>query len=349
MTIQDPKKQQEYYEALLQKDPQYLGLFFVGVTTTGIFCISTCRARKPKKEHTVFYTHIRDALRDGFRPCKICNPTVLSFETPDQVVRVLEMVKEHPKVNIRDYQLRQEGITPEVVRRWFKKNYGMTFHGYQRMIRINQAMEELTKGTSITESAMASGYESLSGFSYTYKQITGTSPSNKTIAKPLLVKRISTPLGPMLIGVSADGLVLLEFVDRRMLETELKELSSYFDCSIFAGENRHTHQTERELEEYFAGTRTQFTLSLDTPGTEFQKTVWQALVAIPYGTTQSYEDIAQGIGSPGSVRAVGTANGRNRVAIVVPCHRVIRKDGSLGGYGGGLERKQWLLDFEQRR
>ena len=150
----------------------------------------------------------------------------------------------------------------------------------------------------------------------------------------------------MFVVASTKGLCLLEFVDRKMLQTEVRDLSRFFKAPIIAGENVYTQQAETEVGEYFRGTRKEFSVPLDSPGTEFQKTVWKALQNIPYGTTVSYETIARAIGSEHSVRAVGTANGANRIAIIVPCHRVIRKDGTLGGYGGGLERKRWLLEHE---
>ena len=144
------------------------------------------------------------------------------------------------------------------------------------------------------------------------------------------------------------GLCLLEFTDRRMLETELKDLQRRLNAVILVGENTYTHQVKKELSQYFEGTLTSFSIRLDTPGTDFQQRVWAALQHIPYGQTRSYKAQAEYLNSPNSVRAVASANGHNRVAIVIPCHRVIGKDGSLTGYAGGLQRKQWLLDHERK-
>ncbi len=132
-----------------------------------------------------------------------------------------------------------------------------------------------------------------------------------------------------------------------MLETEFADLQKRLNAVILAGENDHTRQLKRELAEYFAGERQQFEVALDAPGTPFQQLVWDGLQAIPYGQTASYSEQAQYLGRDSATRAVASANGKNRISIVIPCHRVIGKDGSLTGYGGGLERKRWLLDHEK--
>ena len=160
--------------------------------------------------------------------------------------------------------------------------------------------------------------------------------------------RIATPMGPMVAGVNDEGLCLLEFADRRMLATQIDRLQKRLDCAIAPGENPFTQQIASELAEYFAGERREFTVPLVLRGTEFQEAVWRELLRIPYGETLSYEQMARAIGRPKAVRALGTANGDNRLAIVVPCHRVIRADGTLSGYGGGKWRKQQLLELERR-
>ena len=144
------------------------------------------------------------------------------------------------------------------------------------------------------------------------------------------------------------GVCLVEFVSRRMLETEFRDLQRLLKARIVPGENSHTRQAVRELDEYFRGERRVFEVALDTPGSAFQQSVWQALQAIPFGHTGSYGQQARALGRPEAVRAVAAANGQNRVSIIVPCHRVIGQDGRLVGYGGGLARKQWLLDHEAK-
>ncbi len=322
-------------------------VFYCGTKdkTTSIFCIATCRARKPKFENVEFYSSFKEALAAGFRPCKICKPTENANQAPTEVVQAIEMVRNSPKQKITDYQLKQAGIGPELVRRWFNKHYGMTFQSYSRMLRINNAVIELKSGKGATDTAFDSGYESLSGFGYTYKKLVGKSPKQAT--NVIVIDRFTTPLGPMFVCANNEGVCLLEFVERRMLETEFRDLQRLLDAQIMAGENQHTKQAKEQIAQYFAGERQAFSVPLITPGTEFQQQVWQGLNLIAYGETASYAQQAQRIDNPKAVRAVARANGANRIAIIVPCHRVIGKDGSLTGYAGGLERKRWLLEHER--
>ena len=160
--------------------------------------------------------------------------------------------------------------------------------------------------------------------------------------------KIETELGIMIAGAVEEGICLLEFSDRRMLNTEYKDLARYFKTTIIGGENRHFKSLRIQLGEYFKGTRKEFSVALATPGTPFQQAVWKELMNIPYGTTRSYMEQSIALGKPESIRAVANANGMNRVSIIIPCHRVIGSDGQLTGYGGGLKRKRWLLDHEKR-
>lgn len=164
----------------------------------------------------------------------------------------------------------------------------------------------------------------------------------------IVTTKIETELGIMIAGAVEDGICLLEFSDRRMLNTEYKDLSRYFKTTIEEGDSKYFKLVRQELKEYFEGTRKEFTIPLNTPGTPFQKSVWSELVTIPFGTTRSYLEQSIALGKPESIRAVANANGMNRVSILIPCHRIIGSDGSLTGYGGGLKRKRWLLDHEKR-
>ena len=348
MQVTDPQVIAKYYQALVDRDQQFIGIFFVGVKTTGIFCIATCRARKPKRANVEFFTRAQELLAHGYRPCKVCNPTEHAYQPPAEVVRALDLLKARPEEKLSDAALRQQGVSPEKIRRWFKQHHGTTFQAYQRMIRINTAFQALQGGKSVTHSAFDGGYESLSGFGYTFKKMVGRSPNRSKNTTVLLVTRLTTPLGPMYAGATPKGVCLLEFSDRRMLETEFYDLQNKLDATILAGENEHIRQLDTELAEYFDGTRKAFEVSLHTPGTPFQQSVWTHLTDIPYGETRSYQQQAHRLGKPAAIRAVASANGHNRVAIVIPCHRVIGKDGNLTGYGGGLERKRWLLEHESR-
>ena len=160
--------------------------------------------------------------------------------------------------------------------------------------------------------------------------------------------KIETELGIMIAGAVEEGICLLEFSDRRMLNTEYKDLARYLKTTIREGESKHFKILRIQLKEYFAGIRKEFSIPLVTPGTPFQQAVWKELMNIPFGTTRSYLDQSVALGKPESIRAVANANGMNRVSIIIPCHRVIGSDGNLTGYGGGLKRKRWLLDHEKK-
>lgn len=346
MKVVDHSQCDIWYQALLERAVAYTGVFFVGVKTTGVFCISVCRARKPKRENVEFYNDFKSALDAGYRPCKVCRPTENACTAPDFIELALRLVREKPKVRVSDTELRQHNISPERVRRWFLQHHGITFQAFQRMQRVNVALQELKSGRATTEVAFDNGYESLSGFGYTCKKLTGHAPSENH--QVILIHRFTTPLGPMFVCATDRGVCLLEFVDRRMLETEFSDLQRLFKANIIAGENSHTRQAEKEIAEYFTGHRRAFDLALDTPGSPFQQRVWAQLRGVPFAETDNYQSLAIGIGKPSAARAVAAANGANRVAIVIPCHRIIGKDGSMTGYGGGIARKAWLIDHEKK-
>ena len=163
----------------------------------------------------------------------------------------------------------------------------------------------------------------------------------------LISQRIVSPLGDLYVCASARGVCLLEFAGTPRITRESRQLERHFGCPITLGENEHTRQTTAELGEYFAGTRRDFTVALYPVGSDFRQRVWAALRTIPYGTPTHYQAWAANLGHPAAVRAVAAANGANAIAILIPCHRVIGKDGALTGYGGGIHRKAWLLAHER--
>jgi len=337
------------YRALVRKDPSYEGVFWVGVRTTGIFCRPTCTARKPLRRNVEFFPRVTDALTSGYRPCKRCRPMAPRGETPAWVAPLLRSVDADPFERIPDAALRARGLDPDRVRRWFQRHHGMTFQAYQRHRRLGSALSHLRNGASVTRTAFATGYESLSGFREAVEKLLGDTPTAARGSQVLRARQLTTPLGPMLAIASDHELHLLEFTDRRMLATQLERVRKLFGAVITPGPSTILTRTERELAEYFEGTRREFTVPLAIRGTPFQEKVWRGLLGIPYGQTRSYEALAREIRHAGAQRAVGTANGCNRIAIIVPCHRVIRSDGTLSGYGGGVWRKQRLLEVETGR
>lgn len=337
---------QTMLDAFTTRDPDYDGVFFTGVRTTGIFCRPTCRARKPHPQNVEFFPTAHEALAHGYRPCKVCHPLSASGSIPGWVSSVLHDVHKDPSHRVRDHELKDRGVDPVKLRRWFKANAGMTFHDYCRSVRIGTALSAISSGDTATGAAFDSGYESLSGFGDAVKNLTGAAPSVAGARQPILLSPVATPLGTMIAGATSEALLLLEFTDRRGMDGQLSALTKRTGTVAIAGRNSMHDRAEQELNEYFAGTRTQFSVPLSFPGTDFQRAAWKALCEVPYGQTRSYARQAAAIGRPEAVRAVARANGQNRIAIIVPCHRIIGADGKLTGYGGGLWRKQRLLDLE---
>ena len=337
------------YQALVERDAAFEGVFVVGVRTTGIFCRPTCRARKPKRENVEFFASCALAAAAGYRACKVCMPTRAPLDAaPRFYADLTARLRASPFERITDGTLRSLGYEPRTVQRWFKKQYSVTFHAWQRMVRLNSAFQRLAVGQDVTTAAMDSGYASLSGFGEAFKHVFGFAPSKKGAKAIAVARRIETPLGPMMACALDHGLCLLEFLDRRMLQRELVAVCRTWNARIVHGDHRHLDQIARELGEYFAGRRSAFDVPCVVHGTPLQRRVWKQLQAVPYGSTESYQEQARAIGAVSSVRAVASANGTNRLALVIPCHRVIGKDGTLKGYGGGVWRKKWLLDLEAK-
>ena len=336
----------DMYRAILERDTSYEGIFITAVKTTGIFCRPSCPAKKPLRENVEFYATTLEAMQHGYRACKRCTPLRPDGDTPPAIRDLLETLETNPAERLRDQDLRERGMDPSRVRRWFKRNYGVTFHAYQRALNLGQALQHLGLGADVTTTAFDNGYESLSGFQEAIRQFTGRSPSLNRDTVVVNLSRVLTPLGPMLACVTQDGVCLLEFMDRRMLRTQLVRLVDRWNCTFAPGTTSVNAQLREEVDAYFSGDLQLFKVPLVTEGTAFQESVWAGLRSIPYGQTWSYRKLARRISKPQAVRAVGRANGDNRIAIIIPCHRVIGSDGSLTGYGGGLWRKRWLLRNE---
>jgi AraC family transcriptional regulator, regulatory protein of adaptative response / methylated-DNA-[protein]-cysteine methyltransferase len=338
----------EMERAYLAKDASYDGLFFLGVRTTGIFCRPVCPARKPKPENVEYFSTAQAALFAGYRACKRCRPLQDENE-PDWAAALKADVARQPALRITDAELRGRGVDPGTARRYFQRRYGMTFQAYARAHRLSGTLATIRAGGSVDDAVLDSGFESQSGFRDAFLRTFGDPPGSYRDGDCIQLAWIRSPLGPLVAGATGQGVCLLEFTDRRMLEAQFKTLRRLFRLPLLPGSNPHLAQLERELTEYFAGTLRKFKTPLVFPGTDFQRQVWTELLRIPHGETISYQELAARIGAPDAVRAVGRANGMNRIAIVIPCHRVINKNGDLCGYGGGLRRKEFLLNLEQKK
>lgn len=342
------ENKKEYYQALLDKKTEYEGIFFVGVKTTGVFCRPTCPARKPKLENCEFFETAQQALLASFRPCKRCRPLSHPNHVSKLIQKLVEAVEENPEKRWKDKDFEDLAVDASTARRQFKKRFGMTFVEYARARRMGLAMKQIREGEAVIEAQLSTGYESSSGFRDAFSRIMGAAPTKLGSSNILKAAWLDTPLGPMLAIADEAALYLLEFVDRRGLEREIERLRRKTKSAVIPGHTNPINSIERELNLYFKGRLKEFTTAKCLLGSPFQKHVWAELVKIPPGETRSYSEIAVAIGRPTAFRAVAQANGANQFAIIIPCHRVINTNGELGGYGGGLTRKEWLINHERK-
>lgn len=345
--ITDNKIREQYYKALLEKDSKFDGIFFAAIKTTGVFCHATCRARKPKFENCEFYKTAEEALLAGYRPCKICQPLSHPRQISEDIQKLITAVEENPEKRWQEADFQALGLNSTTVRRQFKKYYNMTFVQYARSRRMGIAFREIQSGASVIDQQLAIGYQSASGFNDAFTRIMGN-PVKKTDIKLFMANFIFTPIGRMFAIADDHFLYLLEFENRRGLEREIERLRQYHNARIIQGTNSILKQLNDELDHYFSGKSADFTIPIYYQGTDFQGAVWKLLQEIPVGETRNYKDLALALGDSRKVRAVGNANGANQISILIPCHRVIASSGDLGGYGGGIERKQYLLDLEKK-
>jgi AraC family transcriptional regulator, regulatory protein of adaptative response / methylated-DNA-[protein]-cysteine methyltransferase len=209
-------------------------------------------------------------------------------------------------------------------------------------------LSQVRQGDRVDQARNGSGFESESGFRDAFTKIFGESPTSARSNAPLFAERIDSPLGPMVAVADDQGLRLLEFIDRRATERELSILRKRLRTNVVPGKHRYLETVRSQLKDYFAGRKLDFDVRLAPVGSSFQLRAWKILQSIPVGETRSYSWMAKRLGDENARRAVGRANGTNMISIIIPCHRVIRADGTLCGYGGGLWRKKWLLDHERR-
>jgi AraC family transcriptional regulator of adaptative response/methylated-DNA-[protein]-cysteine methyltransferase len=337
----------KYYKMLVEKNSNYEGVFFVGVKTTGIMCRPTCPAKKPYKENCEFFATAKEALLASYRPCKRCQPLSNPTKMSPEVKLLVEAIENNPERKWTDKDFNDLSISANTARRQFKKQFGMTFIEYARSRRLGLAFKHIRNGDSIINAQLESGYDSSNGFRDAFSRTMGSVPNHSKQIKVLYCTWLETKLGSMLAISDEESLLLLEFVDRKGLENEIKRLRTRLNATILPEKVVVLQQIEEELNLYFEGKLTEFQTPIAYLGSEFQQCVWNELKRIPVGHTFSYKELAVNIHNPSACRAVARANGANQLSIVVPCHRVINSNGELGGYGGGIARKEWLLSHEK--
>ncbi|HXC98445.1 MAG TPA: methylated-DNA--[protein]-cysteine S-methyltransferase [Verrucomicrobiae bacterium] len=335
----------EMERAWRARDAGYDGLFFFGVKTTGIVCRPSCPSR-PQRRHLEFFHKLGEAIGAGYRPCKRCRPELAGGTPPEWVAKLMDRAAS-AEAPVRANDLQELGVTAERARRWFQGHYGMTFAAWCRGIRLAGAFTQIRRGEPLDDVILGNGFESHSGFRTAFARTFGRPPGRARNGDCLRAALLDTPLGPMLAAASSTALCQLEFADRRGLERSYAEMRKRFGLPVVPGENEIIKTLRAELREWFEGKLRKFSVPVNICGTPFQERVWKELQRIPYGRTASYLEIARRVGKPAAVRAVARANGTNRLYLLVPCHRVIAKDGELSGYGGGVWRKRALLELER--
>ncbi len=336
----------ELYQALVNRDDRFDGQVFVCVATTGVFCRLTCPARKPKAENCTFQATAGACLAAGFRPCKRCHPLQTAAGADPLVSGLLARLDAQPDFRWTEQHLTALGYDLSTVRRAFKRALGMTFLEMARIQRLRRGFETLAGGGQVIAAQHDAGFDSASAFRDAFARLLGCAPNDLRRDGLLLADWVQTPLGDMVAVSSARQLHLLEFVERKALSRELDRLRNQAKGSLGIGPAAPTEQIRQELDAFFAGRDAVFRTPLAPGGSAFRQSVWDELRRIPAGETRTYAQIAERIGRPTATRAVAQANGANQIAIVIPCHRVLGADGSLTGYGGGLWRKQRLLEIE---
>lgn len=336
--------QSDQYKVFAKKDMRYDGHLFLRVISTGVFCRPGCPAKLPKFENCEYYGTAAEALVAGFRACKRCHPS--GGETA-LIRKLITLVESEKDLKITHTALKARGIDSSTARRQFLTRFGMSFIDYARARRLARAAKTLAKGGSVLDAQLDAGFESASGFRTAYSKIFGEAPSKSSLP-PLFIDWLETPMGRMIAITDEAALYLLEFTNRKNMRRQFNRLRKVQCRAILPGRTTITEQITEELQAYFAGNLSAFETPLTTSGTDFQRQSWAALQRIPYGETRSYAQLAEMIDKPSAIRAVASANANNGLALIIPCHRVIAKHGGLGGYAGGVDRKQQLLDLEAK-
>jgi AraC family transcriptional regulator of adaptative response/methylated-DNA-[protein]-cysteine methyltransferase len=330
------------WAAFMRRDRRWDGRIIGAVTTTGIYCKPSCPARRPKREHVIFYSSTDEARAAGFRSCMRCKPDEVGRdrEAVAAAVKLIEQAEDAPTL---EQLAAAVGYAPHHFQRIFKRDLGVSPAEYARALRNRRAEAALKANGRVTDAVYDAGYSGPSGFYSDAKERLGMTPSawrDGGRGETIRWTHFDSPLGQMLIAATSKGICRLTFDDS---EDSLRRL--FPKATIVKDEGGLKELVEGALaaiERPLAAPD----LPIDVAGTAFQEAVWRELRKIPPGETRSYAEIAAAIGHPKAVRAVGTANGDNHICVLIPCHRVIRSDGSLGGYGGGLDRKKKLLAAE---
>lgn len=338
-----PASDEDRWRIVLDKDRRFDGAFVFGVHSTGIYCRPSCPARAPLRDNVRFYLSPEEAEQAGLRACLRCRPGDVSREE-EAVMRALALLKGAQDTMTLDQIARHVAYSPTHFQKVFRRIVGLSPAAYQRALRIERASAALDSGSGVTDAVYAAGYGSPSRFYEASAERFGMTPSawkNGGRGATICWAVVESSLGPMLVAATDKGVCRLSFNEgREALAARFPEADLIEGGDAFAGLLADVvAQVERPGEGR--------DIPLDVQGTAFQEAVWHQLRQIPPGETRSYAQIAAAIGKPRAMRAAGSANGANNVAVLIPCHRVVRADGSLGGYAYGEDIKRELLKRER--
>ena len=347
---QEPLDEEQCWSAVTMRDAQADGMFVFAVRSTGIYCRPSCPARRPRREQVAFFRQPEDAETAGFRPCRRCHPEQAHIPEPN--AELIEQVRYYIETHL-DTSLslavlgEQVHLSPYHLHRTFKRITGMTPRQYAESCRLGQFKAQLQQGEAVTSAFYNAGYQSSSSvYERAPVQLGMTPTAYRQGGKGLRISYtiFESPLGYVLLAATERGVAAVRFGDS---EAALyADLEREYPRASLERDGEGLRPWAMLLQQHLQGHPAPSTVPLDVHASAFQWKVWQALRSIPMGHTRSYGEIAQAIGQPTAARAVAQACAINPVAVFIPCHRVVRKDGRLGGYHWGPERKRTLLELE---
>ena len=340
------------WQAVVARDASFDGQFYYSVETTGVYCRPSCAARLAKRTNVRFHDTREDAEQAGFRPCKRCKPDQPSLdqlhaEKIAQACRLIEGADEEPKL---DALAETVGLSSYHFHRIFKQALGVTPKAYATAYRTKRVRARLGENGTVTDAIYDAGFNSNGRFYANSSEMLGMTPSDFRAGGAGQEVRFTVgecSLGPILVAASDKGICAILFGNDS--ETLLRDLKAQFPRARLIGGDKAFEELTAKVVGFVEDPAKGLDLPLDVRGTAFQHRVWDALRRIPPGSTASYAEIAEKIGAPKAVRAVARACATNRIAVAIPCHRVVRSDGALSGYRGGVERKRALLDKEAKK
>ncbi len=342
---------EKLWQAILTGDESYIGQFFYGVRSTGVYCRPGCPSRKPGKAQVEYFSTCAEAEKAGYRPCKRCQPGLGRVETAgvglvERACQILDSQVENPP-GLEELS-RALAVSPSHLHRLFKRVTGLTPHQYAAGRRLEKFKALARRGDSLSGAIYEAGYGSSSRLYEDAPDRLGMTPGsyqNGGKSMEIGFTIVDTFIGRMLVAATKKGVCAVSFGDEdKKLEAWLR--MEFPQASLQRGDGAFSDWVNTLLS-YLEGDRPHLELALDLQASAFQMRVWEELRRIPYGETRTYTEVANAIGRPKAVRAVANACAANPVAVVNPCHRVLRRDGSLGGYRWGIERKHALLDREK--